>query len=74
VEADELGSDTWKLEPVIELLKQGAVGVIPTDTVYVCCLLDCYIYKHQWKFCGFLVGFLNCMELLVCFFSRDLLN
>ncbi|XP_011007438.1 PREDICTED: uncharacterized protein LOC105113108 isoform X2 [Populus euphratica] len=33
VEADELGSDTWKLEPVIELLKQGAVGVIPTDTV-----------------------------------------
>ncbi|XP_011007436.1 PREDICTED: yrdC domain-containing protein, mitochondrial isoform X1 [Populus euphratica] len=34
VEADELGSDTWKLEPVIELLKQGAVGVIPTDTVY----------------------------------------
>ena len=57
MEADELGSDTWKLEPVIELLKQGAVGVIPTDTVYVCCLLDCYIYKHQWKFCGFLVGF-----------------
>lgn len=34
MEADELGSDTWKLEPVIDLLKQGAVGVIPTDTVY----------------------------------------
>ncbi|KAJ6314863.1 hypothetical protein OIU78_018364 [Salix suchowensis] len=34
VEVDELGADTWKLEPVIELLKQGAVGVIPTDTVY----------------------------------------
>ncbi|CAK7328313.1 unnamed protein product [Dovyalis caffra] len=34
VEADELGADTWKLEPVIELLKRGAVGVIPTDTVY----------------------------------------
>lgn len=34
VEADPLGSESWKLEPVIELLKQGAVGVIPTDTLY----------------------------------------
>lgn len=28
------GVDSWKLEPVIEQLKVGAVGVIPTDTVY----------------------------------------
>ena len=34
VEMDPLGSDTWKLEPVIELIKNGGVGVIPTDTVY----------------------------------------
>lgn len=34
VEVDPLGSDIWKLEPVIDLLKKGAVGVIPTDTVY----------------------------------------
>lgn len=35
VEADSSGADSWKLEPVVNLLKQGAVGVIPTDTVYV---------------------------------------
>ncbi|KAH7577191.1 hypothetical protein JRO89_XS01G0218600 [Xanthoceras sorbifolium] len=34
VEADPSGEDSWKLEPVVELLKKGAVGVIPTDTVY----------------------------------------
>ncbi|XVF57779.1 hypothetical protein PTKIN_Ptkin07bG0009600 [Pterospermum kingtungense] len=34
VEVDPSGTESWKLEPVIELLKQGAVGVIPTDTVY----------------------------------------
>ncbi|CAA0823487.1 DHBP synthase RibB-like alpha/beta domain [Striga hermonthica] len=34
VEVDPSGSDSWKLDPVIELLKEGAVGVIPTDTVY----------------------------------------
>ncbi|CAK9143304.1 unnamed protein product [Ilex paraguariensis] len=34
VEVDPLGVDSWKLDPVVELLKQGAVGVIPTDTVY----------------------------------------
>ncbi|KAG6659725.1 uncharacterized protein YciO isoform X1 [Carya illinoinensis] len=34
VEADPSGADSWKLEPVVNLLKQGAVGVIPTDTVY----------------------------------------
>ncbi|XP_024186022.1 uncharacterized protein YciO [Rosa chinensis] len=34
VGVDPSGVDSWKLEPVIDLLKQGAVGVIPTDTVY----------------------------------------
>ncbi|KAK9225476.1 hypothetical protein WN943_010518 [Citrus x changshan-huyou] len=34
VEADPSGADSWKLEPVVELLKEGAVGVIPTDTLY----------------------------------------
>lgn len=33
-EADPSGADSWKLEPVVELLKEGAVGVIPTDTAY----------------------------------------
>ncbi|CAI9763134.1 unnamed protein product [Fraxinus pennsylvanica] len=34
VDVDPFGSDAWKLEPIVELLKKGAVGVIPTDTVY----------------------------------------
>uniref|UniRef100_A0A7N2KZH7 Threonylcarbamoyl-AMP synthase n=1 Tax=Quercus lobata TaxID=97700 RepID=A0A7N2KZH7_QUELO len=34
VEADSSGADSWKLEPLVDLLKQGAVGVIPTDTLY----------------------------------------
>ncbi|CAN0924686.1 Uncharacterized protein HI_1198 [Linum grandiflorum] len=34
VEADPDGEDIWKLDPIVELLKEGAVGVIPTDTVY----------------------------------------
>ncbi|KAH7421334.1 hypothetical protein KP509_13G051500 [Ceratopteris richardii] len=34
VSVDSHGSDIWKLERVIQLLKDGAVGVIPTDTVY----------------------------------------
>ncbi|KAK2413781.1 DHBP synthase RibB alpha/beta domain-containing protein [Trifolium repens] len=34
IEADPFGSDSWKMEPVVNLLKQGAVGVIPTDTLY----------------------------------------
>lgn len=34
LEVDPSGVDAWRLEPVIELLKHGAVGVIPTDTVY----------------------------------------
>ncbi|XP_020088633.1 uncharacterized protein LOC109710462 [Ananas comosus] len=34
VKVDPSGEDTWKLEPIIDLIKEGAVGVIPTDTVY----------------------------------------
>lgn len=34
IEVDPSGADSWRLDPVIELLKNGAVGVIPTDTVY----------------------------------------
>ncbi|RZB59753.1 hypothetical protein D0Y65_042807 [Glycine soja] len=34
IEADPSASDSWKLEPIVNLLKQGAVGVIPTDTMY----------------------------------------
>ncbi|KAL3526287.1 hypothetical protein ACH5RR_010943 [Cinchona calisaya] len=34
ISVDPSGSDLWRLDPVVDLLKQGAVGVIPTDTVY----------------------------------------
>jgi tRNA threonylcarbamoyl adenosine modification protein (Sua5/YciO/YrdC/YwlC family) len=34
VEVDPSGEDSWKLDPVVQLLREGAVGVIPTDTVY----------------------------------------
>lgn len=43
VEVDPSGTDTWKLDPIVELLKKGAVGVIPTDTVYaIVCDLKSY--------------------------------
>jgi len=32
LEAD--GSDSWKLDQVADLLQRGAVGIIPTDTMY----------------------------------------
>jgi hypothetical protein len=35
ISVDNRGSDVWKLEQIIQLLKNGAVGVIPTDTVLV---------------------------------------
>ncbi|XP_022741347.1 uncharacterized protein LOC111292950 [Durio zibethinus] len=44
VEADPSGTESWKLEPVIELLKQGAVGVIPTDTMYA---IVCHLKSHS---------------------------
>ncbi|XP_062196749.1 uncharacterized protein LOC133899719 isoform X3 [Phragmites australis] len=33
VKVEPSGEDFWKLDPVIDLIKHGAVGVIPTDTV-----------------------------------------
>ncbi|KAH9614077.1 hypothetical protein KSS87_003164 [Heliosperma pusillum] len=44
IEVDPSGADSWKLEPVIEQLKQGAVGVIPTDTVYA---IVCDMNSHS---------------------------
>nr|CAB3481541.1 unnamed protein product [Digitaria exilis] len=32
VKVEPTGEDFWKLDPVIDLINQGAVGVIPTDT------------------------------------------
>ncbi|KAJ9152720.1 hypothetical protein P3X46_026255 [Hevea brasiliensis] len=43
VEADPSGADSWKLDPVIQLLKEGAVGVIPTDTLYA---IVCHLKSH----------------------------
>lgn len=57
VEMDPLGSETWRLEPVIELIKEGAVGVIPTDTVYAVTLR----FISSLQFCGLLR--LPCFEL-----------
>lgn len=34
VKVENLEVDAWRLDPVVELLIDGAVGVIPTDTVY----------------------------------------
>ncbi|KAL5973060.1 hypothetical protein ACLOJK_039867 [Asimina triloba] len=49
LEVDPSGGATWKLEPVIQLLKEGAVGVIPTDTVYafLCSLYSSTVCKHE---------------------------
>ncbi|KAF7801704.1 yrdC domain-containing protein, mitochondrial isoform X1 [Senna tora] len=44
IEADTSGSDSWKLEPVVNLLKEGAVGVIPTDTLYA---IVCDLRSHS---------------------------
>ncbi|XP_044501086.1 uncharacterized protein YciO isoform X2 [Mangifera indica] len=44
VEVDPSGVDSWKLEPVVELLKEGAVGIIPTDTVYA---IVCHLKNHS---------------------------
>ncbi|KAF2316397.1 hypothetical protein GH714_041738 [Hevea brasiliensis] len=43
VEADPSGAGSWKLDPVIQLLKEGAVGVIPTDTLYA---IVCHLKSH----------------------------
>ncbi|KAJ1378775.1 YrdC-like domain [Sesbania bispinosa] len=44
IEADSSASDSWRLEPVINLLKEGAVGVIPTDTLYA---IACDLRSHS---------------------------
>lgn len=38
VQVEPDGSDSWRLDPVVEALKQGAVGIIPTDSnpAFVC--------------------------------------
>lgn len=35
LQLDPSGSDVWRLDPIVELIQAGAVGIIPTDTVYV---------------------------------------
>mmetsp|Transcript_14167 Transcript_14167/g.20011 ORF Transcript_14167/g.20011 Transcript_14167/m.20011 type:complete len:180 (-) Transcript_14167:407-946(-) len=37
IEVDEFSDDLWKLTPVVEILKDGGVGILPTDTCYVFC-------------------------------------
>ncbi|PKI53365.1 hypothetical protein CRG98_026244 [Punica granatum] len=44
VQVDPSGSDSWKLEPVVDILRKGAVGVIPTDTVYA---IACNLKSHS---------------------------
>jgi tRNA A37 threonylcarbamoyladenosine synthetase subunit TsaC/SUA5/YrdC len=34
VKVEPSSEDFWKLDPVIDLIHRGGVGVIPTDTVY----------------------------------------
>ncbi|KAG0560679.1 hypothetical protein KC19_9G004600 [Ceratodon purpureus] len=34
LQLDPSGSDVWRLDPIVELIRSGAVGIIPTDTVY----------------------------------------
>ncbi|KAL7614810.1 uncharacterized protein LOC111889005 [Lactuca sativa] len=44
IEVDPNGADTWKVDSAVELLKKGAVGVIPTDTVYA---MVCDMTNHD---------------------------
>ncbi|OEL26004.1 hypothetical protein BAE44_0012977 [Dichanthelium oligosanthes] len=48
VKVEPSGEDFWKLDPVIGLINQGAVGVIPTDTVYAVLL-----HSASWPSCSF---------------------
>jgi hypothetical protein len=41
VQVDPFGSDTWRLDQIVDLIKNGGVGVIPTDTVYVIAIPSC---------------------------------
>lgn len=42
LQVDPSGADLWRLDAIVELIKNGGVGVIPTDTVYV------YGSSHPW--------------------------
>ncbi|KAL6900927.1 hypothetical protein ACP4OV_005603 [Aristida adscensionis] len=48
VTVEPSGGDFWKLDPVVDLINRGAVGVIPTDTVYsiVCDLSNSESIEH----------------------------
>jgi hypothetical protein len=51
VEVEPSGEDFWKLDPIIDLINRGAVGVIPTDTVYAdqyftCAFLSFVLKSH----------------------------
>ena len=45
VKVEPSGEDFWKLDPVIELINRGAVGVIPTDTVYAVLLHFAFFFS-----------------------------
>lgn len=48
------GAENWKLDQVVGVLKEGAVGVIPTDTVqvFLCHLIDTGYYYYYYYFLG----------------------
>ena len=35
IQIDDPASESWKLGPVIDILRDGGLGVIPTDTCYM---------------------------------------
>lgn len=60
LQVDPSGADLWRLDAIVELIKNGGVGVIPTDTVYV------YGYSHLWLQMGAILGhlyFVSCIFL-----------
>lgn len=58
LQVDPSGADLWRLDAIVELIKNGGVGVIPTDTVYV------DGSSHPWLQMGAIVGHLH-----IVFFS-----
>lgn len=60
LQVDPSGADLWRLDAIVELIKNGGVGVIPTDTVYV------YGSSHPWLQMDAIVGhlyFVSCIFL-----------
>lgn len=53
MEADQSGSDSWKSDHNVELLKQGALRVIPTDAVY----LLYFFLNSRLFYCSYVVPF-----------------